>query len=329
MWRQRLADYEERERDRLSAATARRQNVVEMKEQIASGQGASAERLSQAQIQAEEGKTVSQLGIDLGIPGIQETTRLVGKGVTRLGQRLAGQIDTKQMLGLKKMPDTKADKPVGEEGDVVKIDDPFATEEPQPRATEEPQPVEMATAAEDDISGESLQIPRTITQEVTPSQVDLVRLGPQEQADVAIDTGDIQARAGNIAQVTGEDIAKTATTEGAEAAAGGIGETLGGALTSVGGAIGDLAGPVGLGLGLWGAVETIKDIVKGGKAYDAAIAGAKSKIADANAQIAGLQTQVSADQFESKIGAARPSFGSLAATPTLDTSKEVAPALTF
>ncbi len=314
MWKQRLADYEERSRDKLASATAASENTAEIKQQIATGQGASAERLSQAQIEAEQGKSVNQIGVDLGIPGIKETTRLAGAGVRRLGLRMTGTINTKQMFGFEPVEATSG-SPSDAEGVTQK---PMYTKSqvaPEPREEEpevDPVPLSEGTTIEgkttaetgfgkpeEDITAESLQEPKTLSRELPELSEEGIEKGTAALAkNVGIDAS-----------------AEAATEEGVTAGLGSL--------------IGDLATPIGWGLGVYGAYETIKDIVKGGKEYSAAVARAKGQIRNVNAQIAGLQTQVSADQFESKVGASKPSFGSLAATPSIDTSKQVSPALSF
>lgn len=320
MWKQRLADYEERSRDKLASATAAAENTAEIKQQIATGQGASAERLSQAQIEAEQGRSVSQISVDLGLPGIKETTRLAGAGVRRLGLRMTGRINTKQMFGFEPVEATSG-SPSDAEGVTQK---PMYTRsrvapEPQEPQEEEPEidPAVPSLTEGVDITAESLQEPKTLSTEMlepkTPS-TEMVEPAVTPELSELSEEG-IEKGTAALAKNVGIDASAAATEEGVTAGIGSL--------------ISDLAVPIGWGLGIYGAYETIKDIVKGGKEYSAAVAKAKGQIANVNSQIAGLQTQVSADQFESKVGASKPSFGSLAATPSIDTSKQVSPALSF
>ena len=50
-------------------------------------------------------------------------------------------------------------------------------------------------------------------------------------------------------------------------------------------------------------------------------AAIRPKLKAADNKIKGLETQVSADEFASKIGGRMPQFGSLAASPAMDTAK--------
>lgn len=318
MWRQRLVDYEERSRDKLLAAANQAENTAEIKQQIATGSGASAERMSQAQIEAEQGRTIGQIGVDLGIPGIKETTMLAGKGINRLGLRLAGQIDTKQMLGLKSI-----DKPTQSEDVSPKAEaepeDVFPTEEEAETLFREPEPepeepVEKALQPDEEFGGETLQEPKLLSRDIDQP---------------GLTEGEIERGATEFGEKGTAQLAKNVGVDVGEELGSGLATEVGSGLATVGSTLSTLATPLGWGLGIYGAVETIKDMVKGGKAYDAAVSKAKSQIANVNAHIAGLQRQVSADQFETKVGAAKPSFGSLAATPSIDTSKQVRPALSF
>ena len=94
------------------------------------------------------------------------------------------------------------------------------------------------------------------------------------------------------------------------------------AWASIGGFLGDAIPMVGFGLGLAGAITGGLDIAKSIKeAGEDPYAAIRGKIKSAQNQITGLETDVSSDEFASKIGARAPQFGSIAASPNLDTSK--------
>ena len=113
---------------------------------------------------------------------------------------------------------------------------------------------------------------------------------------------------------TVEDLAPELTA-GAEVF-GTVGSALGDAIPYVGGIIG-IASAV---TGAIGIADTIKE--EDTDPY----AGVKGQIAKYKGQIDTLQSQVSADQFQQKLGTATPSFGSLSA-PQFDTAKQSSIAL--
>ena len=84
----------------------------------------------------------------------------------------------------------------------------------------------------------------------------------------------------------------------------------------------DLLGPAAA---IYGIIEAGHGLYEDAKLQsDSAFKQANTVIAQAQQQQAGLSADISADQFASKVGAARPSFGSLAA-PSMDTSQQMMP----
>jgi hypothetical protein len=86
----------------------------------------------------------------------------------------------------------------------------------------------------------------------------------------------------------------------------------GGMWSAVGSVLGDAIPFVGLGLGLFGLGESIKSAVDEAKMGDPYKA-VRGEIAEAQTKMNNLSSNVSADDFESKIGAGFASSGSLAA----------------
>lgn len=115
---------------------------------------------------------------------------------------------------------------------------------------------------------------------------------------------------------------------GAEAEAGGLVEDLApeitaasSAFSSIAGVLGDAIPIVGAGLGLYSAISSGMDLAKTIKDENTdPYAGIRGQLASAQSRITGLQSDVSADEFASKIGARQPQFGSLAARPNMDTA---------
>jgi len=337
MWRQRLEDYEANSNARLQAATRGAQQKSQIREDIANQRATQQEAVAQSEITGEQGKSVQQIADDIGIPGVAKTTELLGQGLTSLGKRVAGRITTQEMLGLPKLP-TLLQKSAPEaqvrdltqgtttyKAPVQEFDNPVFEPEQLDK-----DPLEVGEAGLKDLFGETDKAATTLSQrtgDVAEGQPgmegDVVRVRPTE---ISADVGTEAAQAAE--KVAGDITAQTAKTVSADVGSS-LGETIGAGLGTVGDTLGALAGPVGFGLGLWGAAETIKDLIKGGKKYDAAVAQAKQAVASANSTIQGLQANVSANEFESKVGASRPQFGSLAATPALDTAKQPGVALTF
>jgi len=82
----------------------------------------------------------------------------------------------------------------------------------------------------------------------------------------------------------------------------------------------DVLGPAAA---IWGGVEAIKGLKEGVEDSTGANdpwTKAESLISMAQGKASGLNAEISADQFSSKIGGGRPAFGSLSA-PTFDTSQ--------
>ena len=175
------------------------------------------------------------------------------------------------------------------------------------------QPQKNAPPQSDDIEMEDLKSPEvktgTITQDDIPSGAgggkDVSNLGTRK-TDVDVDSGlketDVDTGLEKEASSTGEDLAEGLGEDLGEEAGASIGESVGEAIGSaipIVGWIGDLAGLIGAGVAL-------------SKTPDDPFNAMKQKIQSANSQTQAIQAKVSADQFQQRIGAGMPSFGSLA-----------------
>ena len=175
------------------------------------------------------------------------------------------------------------------------------------------QPQKNAPPQSNDIEMEDLKSPEvktgTITQDDIPSGAgggkDVSNLGAR-QTDVDVDSGlketDVDTGLEKEASSTGEDLAEGLGEDLGEEAGASIGESVGEAIGSaipIVGWIGDLAGLIGAGVAL-------------SKTPDDPFNAMKQKIQSANSQTQAIQAKVSADQFQQRIGAGMPSFGSLA-----------------
>jgi len=134
-----------------------------------------------------------------------------------------------------------------------------------------------------------------------PTQPDI------KEPDVEPDTSGLESEETGL-ETTAEDLAPEITS--AAETAGSISSALGDAIPVVGGILG-LAGLISGSVGL---AETIKD------ASSDPYASIRGKLGQYQKQITGLQNQVSADQFQEKLGSGTPQFGSLA-VPQMDTAK--------
>jgi len=175
------------------------------------------------------------------------------------------------------------------------------------------QPQKNAPPQSNDIEMEDLKSPEvktgTITQDDIPSGAgggkDVSNLGTRK-TDVDVDSGlketDVDTGLEKEASSTGEDLAEGLGEDLGEEAGASIGESVGEAIGSaipIVGWIGDLAGLIGAGVAL-------------SKTPDDPFNAMKQKIQSANSQTQAIQAKVSADQFQQRIGAGMPSFGSLA-----------------
>ena len=110
---------------------------------------------------------------------------------------------------------------------------------------------------------------------------------------------------------------RTAITAGADAESSFGTEALGLASKTIG-ALADVLGPAAA---IYGIIEAGHGLYEDAKLQsDNAFKQANTVIAQATQQQNNLASDISADQFASKVGASRPSFGSLAA-PSMDTSQ--------
>ena len=93
------------------------------------------------------------------------------------------------------------------------------------------------------------------------------------------------------------------------------------AWSTAAGVLGDVAGVAGFALSAYGLVSGIEDYVKASKmSMGDPYSAIRPQLTAAQNKITGLENQVSSDQFESKLGIAPPSYGSMA-VPTYDTAK--------
>ena len=135
-------------------------------------------------------------------------------------------------------------------------------------------------------------------------------------------TAEASGQAAEMAGREAEDLAPEITEKIAATVAGGVGskvaEFLGGAIPI----IGPILDAVSMGQMIYSGVKEAKADMSD------PFKGVKQQINSANDEIGALQSQVGGDQFQEKIGAGQPAFGSLSA-PALDTSKMASSALHF
>lgn len=153
----------------------------------------------------------------------------------------------------------------------------------------------------------------TQTEPIVDAGEDAAKSAAKSGSDAAAEAAEAAADAARQAGTTAaEDAAKagakaatdTALEAGGEAAAGTIGAAVGGALST--------AIPIiGWGVGLYSLISGGMDIAK--EIRDDPEAKAQKLVNQANTKVAAAESQVSSDEFQSRIGAQAPSFGSLAA----------------
>ena len=179
------------------------------------------------------------------------------------------------------------------------------------------QPQKNAPPQSDDIEMQDLEPNEVksgpITSDDIPSGAgggkDVSNLGAR-QTDVDVDSGlketdvdtGLEKEASDSAEGLGEDLGEGLGEDLGEEAGASIGESIGEAIGSaipIVGWIGDLAGLIGAGVAL-------------SKTPDDPFNAMKQQIQSANSQTEAIQAKVSADQFQQRIGAGMPSFGSLA-----------------
>lgn len=164
-------------------------------------------------------------------------------------------------------------------------------------------------------------------------QADLLETDPEEHiTGGALDSVDADAdQAERAAAQAGDEAEHAAAGLGAQAEqeAGAAVEDLAPEITSaasgwgsLAGALGDAIPLVGFGIGAWALGSGIADEVNSLKdSMTDPFGKVRGEIAAAQKKITGLETNVSADEFASKLGAGTPSFGSLAARPQIDTAQ--------
>ena len=190
----------------------------------------------------------------------------------------------------------------------------------------------MGKAAGADFGPESLQMPRSLKSSVVKNQTFEEAPSGSEGMGVKPSTLDIQTPKitpdvppPEVADI--ESGVKQFTQQ-----ASGIAEDLAPELTeatsmwsSVGSVLGDAIPFVGFGLGLFGLGETIKSAIDEAKEGDP-YASVRGEIATAQTKLNNLSSNISADDFQSKIGAGFAASGSLAASQ-FNTAKQTGIAL--
>ena len=167
---------------------------------------------------------------------------------------------------------------------------------------------------------EGLNAPTTTTtvQEPaeTPTQNEIMDSDPEG------DVSGLTRQADNLASQAGEEASNLATDLAPELTTASEG------LASFGSVLGDAIPFVGFGLGAWALGQGIKDEVQSAKdSMSDPFGSVRSDVVQAQGKINNLESNISSDQFASKLGAGSPSFGSLASRPNLDTSTNIGIAL--
>ena len=178
-------------------------------------------------------------------------------------------------------------------------------EAPEPQPQPEPEPAQAGPAPEEDD-------PLDIGEEEAGQ---LFEEPPKITSVVGAEEGQAQKAAAEAAQ----------QAEGVEGEVGEMAADLAPELTSAAsawssaaGVLGDVLGPVGFGLGAWALGTGISDELKALKTQTSdPYSSVEGELAEAGRKINNLESNISADQFAEKLGAGTPSFGSLAARPTL------------
>ena len=132
-----------------------------------------------------------------------------------------------------------------------------------------------------------------------------------ERADVEDVTDSAADVAGDAADVAEKTAIKTAEDTAEEVGKSTLSDLAGEAGGRLAGVIGEAIPIIGLAADVYTAVSTGMDIAKMNK--EDPFGQANQAIQRANTQIGAMEAQVSTDQFQQRIGAAMPSFGSLAA----------------
>lgn len=233
------------------------------------------------------------LGEDDGMSTIQRSFANA-KPFTR--QTLAGERATSaDSEPLFRQPATTSDR-IGDAINEARQNKPQETpEEPEPEEpkAQEPEEPEIEEPEEPTISETSFMDRMPTEDEIgkAPSGLESQEAGLENEAsDLATDLA--------------PEITESASL------ASSIGEGLLSAIPVVGG----ILGVAGLITGSIGIADNIKAM------SEDPYAGIKGKLSQYQQKIGGLENQVSADQFQEKLGASRPQFGSLA-VPQMDTSK--------
>lgn len=115
---------------------------------------------------------------------------------------------------------------------------------------------------------------------------------------------------------------ETETADASASVAENIADFVGGGLSSIGGLLGDLMPVVGAGLAGYSLYESLDDMNKAyGSEGDDPYAKVRADLSQGQSKIDAITSNISADQFSSKVGGAAPAFGSLAA-PTFSTAQQ-------
>lgn len=227
------------------------------------------------------GDFMKEMGIEQTVPGALKLAQSVAKNSGRYIQKVSNFAQ-------------KAEDTAGEMSQRL---------QPQKNAPPQSDDIEMQDLKPNEVKS------GTITQDDIPSGAgggdDVSNLGTRKTG-VDVDSGlketDVDTGLEKEASSTGEDLAEGLGEDLGEEAGATLGESVGEAIGSaipIVGWIGDLAGLIGAGVAL-------------SKTPDDPFNAMKQKIQSANSQTQAIQAKVSADQFQQRIGAGMPSFGSLA-----------------
>jgi hypothetical protein len=251
-------------------------------------------------VKEEAQKIQSELGLDLSAGGLAPTMLKVG---SYLAKTRASQLNSKWKDVNAERFNEKENQ--ANEPEEPKIQQP-AEEEPMPSLSKNANEMELQEP-EPAFDPKLFKVPEPEVQAPEPeiSETSFMdKLPTEDEIGKAPNLSGIEEEGSGLA----EDLAPEITS--AASLASQVGDTLLSAIPVVGG-IASLAGIITGGIGL---ADTIKD--ENTDPY----ASIQGKLNAYQQKIGGLENQVSADQFESKLGAGMPRFGSLS-VPQADTAQ--------
>ena len=248
----------------------------------------------------EEGqKLQSELGLDLSVGGLAPTVLKVG---SYLAKARASQLNSKwkdvnserfnEKENAPKEPEEPEPEPETEEPPLSTNANEMELQEPEPAFDPK-----LFDVPKPEVEAPEPEISETSFMDKDPTE-DEIGNAPEE------DLSGITQEGGEIAEELAPEITQSISTLSS------IGDGLLSAIPVVGG-IASLAGAITGGIGL---AETIKE------SNENPYASIQGKLNAYQQKIGGLENQVSADQFESKLGAGMPRFGSLS-VPQVDTAQ--------